>query len=85
MFTFLRKIQQRPERERRSIALWTAFWITLLVFLFWAIAFFTNINQFASTADTTISEEVSPINNSTELLSKIWDSFGSLKGSILNR
>lgn len=85
MFTFLRKIQQRPERERRSIALWTAFWVTLLIFILWAIAFLTNMDRFAPPADTTISEDVSPINNSTELLSKIWNSFGSLKGSILNR
>ncbi|QQR82505.1 hypothetical protein IPJ70_00040 [Candidatus Campbellbacteria bacterium] len=81
MFTFLRKIQQRPEQERRTIALWTAFWITAGIFGIWLISFFAHLNQLSSVSDTAILEKVSPLNSSKETLLLLWN---SIKGVLQN-
>ncbi|MCR4275043.1 MAG: hypothetical protein NUW02_03330 [Candidatus Campbellbacteria bacterium] len=81
MFTLLQKIQQRPEHERRTIALWIAFWITVCIFGIWFVSFFAHLNQISSPADTVISEKVSPLNSSKETFSSLWD---SLKSTVQN-
>jgi hypothetical protein len=81
MFTFLRKIRQRPEHERRVIALWIAFWITAVIFGIWVISFFAHLNQLSSVTDPALLEKVSPLNFSKEAFSSLWN---SLKGVVQN-
>ncbi len=79
MFGLLRKIQRRPEQERRTIALWIALGITALIFVLWIVSFFAHLDQLSSPADARIAEEVSPINSSQETFLSAWR---SLKGSL---
>jgi hypothetical protein len=67
MFTFIRRLQQKPEGKRRAIALWTALCITILIFIMWLVSFFGQLGDVS--APVPAEKAVSPVQSLSEMLS----------------
>lgn len=72
MFTLINRLRQKPETQRRAIALWTALLVTLGVFVLWLVYFFVRLGSTPVAAPKQGAEEVSPIQSLTELVSSFF-------------
>ncbi len=68
MFTFINRLQQKPERQRRVIAWWVALCITMGIFLLWLVSFFSRLDT-NNTAAGAEENDVSPVKSLAEMVS----------------
>lgn len=70
MFSFIRKLQQKPEPQRRVIAFWTALAVTAFIVVLWLVSLLVRLDGVPVAGEAPV-EEVSPM----ESLSGMLDSF----------
>lgn len=67
MFSFIRRLQQKPEPQRRAIAFGTALFVTACIFVLWLVSFFVRMDSTAVPQQQ--QEKVSPVESLSEMIS----------------
>ncbi|GMU74389.1 MAG: hypothetical protein AMXMBFR44_5860 [Candidatus Campbellbacteria bacterium] len=75
MFALINRLRQKPEAQRRAIALSTALIATACIFVLWLVYFFVRLDDEAATATRRDVEEVSPVQSLSELVSSFFSGF----------
>ena len=73
LFETIHKVQERPLPERRRIAFWTAFLLTLFIVLIWGLTLLIRSSQ--SSPDTQKQEAPSPFENMWDGVREGFESF----------